>query len=311
MNLTPPNVGALSPRELEIRLAEPGIFLRTGAFITHLRSTIPSVAEGIGQMYADFPLEVQGDFADFHVSLDRPANPRRWYKPQVFFRFDGMTPFRPLPLDQAFPFFEWGLNWCVASQAHRYLIIHAAVVEKGGFAAILPAPPGSGKSTLCAALVSRGWRLLSDELALIRLGDGKLLPLPRPVSLKNASIQIIRGYAPDGIFAREVTGTTKGTVCLMKPPGDSVARAGEMAQVAWIIFPKYQPNTRPQLVALPKSRTFMRVAENAFNYSLLGSRAFETLGKVIDGCQCFDFTYSALDDAIEAFSSFTATALAA
>ncbi|MDB5823258.1 MAG: HprK-related kinase [Herminiimonas sp.] len=262
-------------------------------------------------MYADFPLAAQSDFADFHVSLDRPANLRRWYKPQVFFRFDGSTPFRPLPLDQAFAFFEWGLNWCVASQAHRYLIIHAAVVEKDGFAAILPAPPGSGKSTLCAALVTRGWRLLSDELALIRLVDGKLLPLPRPVSLKNASIQIMRDYAPDGIFAREVRGTVKGTVCLMKPPRDSVVRAGELAHAAWIIFPKYQADTGPQLVALPKSRTFMRVAENSFNYSLLGSRAFETLGKVIDGSQCFDFTYSALDDAMEVFSSLKPMALAA
>jgi HprK-related kinase A len=311
LNLTPPNVGALSRRELEIRLAESGIFFRTGAFITHLRSTIPSVAEGISHMYADFPLEAQNDFADFHVSLDRPANLRRWYKPQVLFRFDGMTPFRPLPLDQAFSMFEWGLNWCVSSQAHRYLIIHAAVVEKGGVAAILPAPPGSGKSTLCAALVSRGWRLLSDELALIRLGDGKLLPLPRPVSLKNASIQIMRDYAPDGIFAREVKDTTKGTICHMKPPRDSVARASEVAHAAWIIFPKYQPNTSAELVALPKSRTFMRVAENAFNYSLLGSRAFETLGMVIDGSQCYDFTYSALDDAIEVFSSLKPMALAA
>ena len=34
-------------------------------------------------------------------------------------------------------------------------------------AVILPAPPGSGKSTLCAALVNRGWRLLSDELTLV------------------------------------------------------------------------------------------------------------------------------------------------
>ena len=311
MNLIPSNVGALSRRELEIRLAEPGIFLRTGAFITHLRSTIPSVAEGIGHMYADFPLEAQSDFADFHVSLDLPANLRRWYKPQVLFRFDGMTPFKPLPLDQAFSMFEWGLNWCVSSQAHRYLIIHAAVVESGGLAAILPAPPGSGKSTLCAALVNRGWRLLSDELALIRLDDGKLLPLPRPVSLKNASIQIMRDYAPDGIFAREVKDTTKGTICHMKPPGDSVARAAEVARAAWIIFPKYEPNARAQLVALPRSRAFMRVAENAFNYSLLGSRAFETLADVIDGSKCFEFTYSALDDAIEAFSSLTPTALAA
>jgi HprK-related kinase A len=234
LNLLLPTVGALSRRELETRLAKPGIFLRTGAFVTHLRSTIPSVAEGIGQMYADFPLEAR-DFADFHLSLDRPANLRRWYKPQVFFRFDGQTPFTPLPVNQAFPLFEWGLNWCVSSHAHRYLIIHAAVVENGGFAAILPAPPGSGKSTLCAALVSRGWRLLSDELALIRLSDGKLLPLPRPVSLKNASIQIMRDYAPDAIFAREVAGTTKGTISHMRPPRDSVARASEVAHPAWII----------------------------------------------------------------------------
>jgi predicted ATPase len=33
------------------------------------------------------------------------------------------------------------------------------VVERDGHALILPAMPGSGKSTLTAALVQRGWRL--------------------------------------------------------------------------------------------------------------------------------------------------------
>jgi len=261
------------------------------------------VAEGIGLLYADYPLAEQDGFADFHVSLTPPRDLRRWFKPQVLFLSDGYPPFKPLPLDQAFPMFEWGLNWCVSSHANRYLIIHAAVVEKGGYAAILPAPPGSGKSTLCAALVNRGWRLLSDELALIRVSDGKLIPLPRPVSLKNASIDIIRHYEPSATLSREVADTMKGTVAHMKAPADSVARASEAVRAAWVIFPKYQADAAACLEALPQSRAFMRVAENAFNYSLLGVKGFETLAGLIDASLCYDFTYSKLDEAIETFDA--------
>jgi hypothetical protein len=269
------------------------------------------VAEGIGRLYTDYPLATDTDFADFHVSLERPANLRRWYRPQVLFRFDGRSPFKPLPFDQAFPMFEWGLNWCVSSYAYRYLIIHAAVIEKDGFAAVLPAPPGSGKSTLCAALVNRGWRLLSDELTLVRLDDGRILPLPRPVSLKNKSIEVIQAYVPDAVFSRTVADTMKGTVSHLKPPRDSVMRANETAQPAWIIFPKYQPNSPAQLVSLPQSRAFMRVAENAFNYSALGVHGFEALARMVDTSLCFEFTYSVLDEAIETFSSLNPMACAA
>lgn len=297
------NVSSLTPPELGSLLKQAGIFLQTGSFITHLQTSIPSVAEGIGLLYADYPLAEQGGFADFHVSLAPPRDLRRWFKPQVLFLSDGDAPFKPLPLDQAFPMLEWGLNWCVSSHANRYLIIHAAVVEKGGHAAILPAPPGSGKSTLCAALVHRGWRLLSDELTLVRIGDGKIIPLPRPVSLKNQSIDIIRRYEPDAIISRKVSDTIKGTVAHMKPPTDSVTRAAETAQAAWVIFPKYQAGEAARLEVLPQSRAFMRVADNAFNYSLLGTKGFETMANLIDASRCYDFTYSVLDEAIETFDA--------
>ena len=261
------------------------------------------MADGIELLYADYPLAEEGGFADFHVSLAPPRNLRRWLKPQVLFLSDGVSPFKPLPLDQAFPMFEWGLNWCVSSHANRYLIIHAAVVEKGGYAAILPAPPGSGKSTLCAALVNRGWRLLSDELALVRVGDGKIIPLPRPVSLKNESIDIIQRYESDAVLSRKVSDTMKGTVAHMKVPTESITRAAETAKAAWVIFPKYQAGAAVRLDALPQSRAFMRVADNAFNYSLLGVKGFETMAGLIDSSLCYDFTYSVLDEAIETFAA--------
>ena len=284
-------------------LRRQGITLRTGPFTSRIRTAIPSVAEAIALLYADYPIAQPDDFADFHVRLTRPRNLRRWFKPQVEFRFDGNIPFKPLPLDQAFPMLEWGLNWCVSSHAHNYLILHAAVVEKDSRAAILPAPPGSGKSTLCAALVNRGWRLLSDELALVRPADGMLIPLARPVSLKNASIDIIKRYAPQAVFSRSVSDTQKGTVAHMKAPADSVARSQETAQPAWIIFPKYVPEAPARLEVLSRGRAFMRVADNAFNYSVLGAAGFTTLANLVDTSACYDFSYSKLDEAMEVFAA--------
>lgn len=305
------NLSSLSLPELEVRLAAPGIFLQTGPFITHVRSTMSSVAEGMAQLYSDYPLARQTDFADFHVSVERPRTYRRWLKPQVHFRFDGRSPFKPLPIDQAFPMLEWGLNWCVSSHANRYLIIHAAVVEKGGVAAVLPAPPGSGKSTLCAALVNRGWRLLSDELALLCIDSGKIAPLPRPVSLKNTSIDVIRGYVPQGVFSRRVRDTMKGSISHLKPPGDSVRRMAELVRPGWIIFPKWQNESPVRFQPLSRARTLMRVAENAFNFSTLGTRGFEALARLVDASLCYDFTYSILDEAVEAFAALKPMAVVA
>ncbi len=296
------NISTLTATELGHRLKNAGLFLQTGTFITHLKTSIPSVAEGIRLLYADYPLIEHLDFADFHVSLTYPRNLRRWLKPQIQFLFEGKPPFSPLPADQAFPMLEWGLNWCVSSHANHYLIIHAAVIEKGGYAAVLPAPPGLGKSTLCAALVNRGWRLLSDELALIQISDGKIVPLPRPISLKNQSIDIIQRYEPDAVLSRKISDTIKGTVAHMKPPTNSIVRADETAQAAWVIFPKYQAGAPTQLKKLLRSRAFIRIADNAFNYSLLGIKGFETLTGLVGTSHCYDFTYSSLEDAIETFS---------
>jgi len=292
--------------QLRARLAH-GLHLRTGNFTTRLQSTIAEVADGIGLLYADYPVASPDSFADFHLRLLRPSSLRRWVRPQVELHYNGRALFKPLPLDQAFAMFEWGLNWCVASRAHSHLIIHAAVVEKGGQAARLPAPPGSGKSTLCAALVGRGgWRLLSDELTMLRLATGQIVPLPRPVSLKNESIELIRGYVPDAVLSRPVTDTSKGTVAHMRAPRDSVAQAGQPASPAWVVFPRYQAGADTLLTPLQPAHAFMELAENSFNYSVLGVRGFDALGRLIDQCQGHRLAYSRLDEALDCFDVLAA-----
>ena len=284
-------------------LESDGVCLHIGPFVVKLQSSFPLVSESLYHLYADFVVDVKADFADFHVSVQSPKGLRRWFRPQCLFNFDGLIPFKPLPANHAFVFFEWGLNWCISQHAHQYLVVHSAVLEKNGKAVILPGIPGAGKSTLCAALSLNGWRLLSDEFALFSLSENHLTPIPRPVSLKNESIDIVRQLKGGTIFGPLVENTHKGTIILMKPKTDYVEASCQMAKPAWIIFPEFKTSAQTKLIPVSKGKGFMEVKKNCFNYDLLGYRGFKALGQLVELCKCYNFSYSNLDEALKTFDN--------
>ena len=295
-------LASLSAAESRKRLRDGELFLRVGPFSVRLQSPLADVANEIYRLYCHHRL-VGGDFCDYHVAVGSPFGLRRWFRPQSLFFLDGRAPFKPLPRSQAVPLLEWGLNWCVASQAHQYLILHAAVIERDGHCAIMPGDPGSGKSTLCAALIHAGWRLLSDELALIDLHSGQVHGIARPVSLKNESIDVIQRWADDAVFSARYTDTVKGTIALLRPPAQAVARADEPAIPAWVITPEYAPGAAPSLQSSSRAMTFMELAHNGFNYSIHGRAGFDALTALVDRCTCLHFRYSRLEDAVAAFDT--------
>jgi HprK-related kinase A len=296
------NVGELSAAELTRRLCGAGLRLRNGPAVMCVRSHLPEVRAGVALHYARHEVPADEQFTDFHIGIDRPAGLRRWLRPQIQFTLDGEPPFTPLPGNQGYPMFEWGMNWCISMHMHRFLIVHAAVVERGGRAMILPAPPGSGKSTLCAGLVWRGWRLLSDELALINPATGDITPVPRPVSLKNASIDVIRRFAPQARFGPVVHETMKGSIAHFSPPPGAVERCGDTALPAWVVLPRFSAGSETRLTPLSKAKAMMALADNAFNYHVHGASGFHTMAALVGRSDCFEFSYSRLEEAVDLFA---------
>ncbi|MDP3168426.1 MAG: HprK-related kinase A [Hydrogenophaga sp.] len=296
----------LTPAELRERLAKGDLVLRVGPFSFELSCPLPQVAEALMRLYADYPVLDRSEFVDFRVSISKGLGWRRWIRRQAIFSFDGYEPFVPLPEKHAFPLLEWAMNWCVSMHTYHYLLLHSAVIEREGCAAIMPAPPGSGKSTLCAGLVNRGWRLLSDELALISLKDIAIKPFGRPISLKNQSIDIIRQYVPDAVFSEVVHDTSKGSVSHMRVSPAHLARIEETARPRWVIFPRYVAGAKPRLSKRSKADSLLELGRNSFNYLILGKLGFDVLADVIDACDCYDFEYSQLDDAVAVFDELVA-----
>ena len=275
------------------------MLFQSGPFKVRLEAPIARFSETLALMYGA-ALTNSGPFAefvDYYIRLHRPHNLRRWWKPQVLFQTDAKSPFAPFPLDHAYPLFEWGLNWCIAVQAHQYLMLHSAVVERRGNALILPANPGSGKSTLCAALMFRDWRLLSDEFGLVQPEAGTVIPLPRPIPLKNESIPVFRAFAPAAVLGPIYEKTRKGDVAHVRPTAESLNRAREPAFPRWLVFPQYRKEALTKLYPFPKGRAFLKLAGNAFNYRLQGARGFKTVANIVKNCECYYLEFSDLDQA--------------
>ncbi len=279
-------------------LASTGICLDVGSAQLKVHSDSPALAIQLQAVYRHFPFIDQSDWADAHIRIMRPRGVRRWIRPQVLLYCDGQLAFDPFPSDSPLPLFEWGANWLIAQRLNNLLLLHAGAVERDGFALILPALPGSGKSTLTAALTQRGWRLLSDEFGAFDTNAGVFQAMLKPVALKNQSIEVIRNFAPDAVLGPEFPKTRKGRVAHLAPGKMAVQRRRESARPGAVVLPKWQAGSPTRWEPLPEHVLFPALAFNAFNYNLLAETGFQAVINLVRQCPAWQLVYSDLDDAL-------------
>ena len=275
--------------------------INTAPFSLRVTNRSKSLLSALSELYPPALITSvdTGHIYDFCLNVKRKWS--GWGRP--FHVASGQQHFRMTDTEQVLPVFEWGFNWCVASYQHQYLAIHAAVLERDGKALIMPAPPGSGKSTLCAALMLEGWRLLSDEMCLVDLDSGEIVPFVRPISLKNQSLYLVQKWYATAQVRQITTGTTKGTVGFLLPTDLSWQAYKRTAKPAWIVFPQFNAEIAElQLSAMSKADAFMHLANNAFNYAVLAEQGFKSLGRLMQEVNAYRLEYADIDQAIAELS---------
>ena len=73
----------------------------------------------------------------------------------------------------------------------------------------------------------------------------------------------------------------------------------EPAAPRLVVLPRDQAGAATALTEMPKSACFAELTQNAFNYVLLGQRAFEALADLTDRVRAFRLVYSDLAQANE------------
>lgn len=288
----------LSEREVGSRLAGAGVALDFGLVRARVVSNTSNLPRMIQRVYGGFPVIDAEGFFDLTVRLNTPGLLRRFIRPIVEFQVETQAPFPPYPADTPLPLLEWGINYVLSDRRHDHLLLHGGTVARGRNAVVMPALPGAGKSTLTAALMLRGYRLLSDEFAALNLGSGTLTPCVRPIGLKNESIEVISRFSEHAVLGPVFPKTPKGRVAHVAPTQQSIDRRSEPADPKLILFPRFLPGASTQLLRVSQGEAFARVSGNSFNYELLGADGFRAAIDLVRSCRIASLVYSDLDSAV-------------
>lgn len=193
-----------------------------------------------------------------------------------------------------------------AVQRHSYLFqIHAGVVSNGQKCLLLPAAPGSGKTTLTAALTAAGFQYFSDEVALLEEPDLEVRPVPISLSVKSGALEVLAPLFPQLRRSANHTREDFETVTYLNPPWVSV-RSGlsQTRPAGWIVFPKYSAGATTELRPIGKAEALARLmGEILVVAKPLDKRAVRSLVQWIQRVECYELPNSSLSQAVQLIGS--------
>jgi hypothetical protein len=164
------------------------------------------------------------------------------------------------------------------------LWLHAGAVERRGLALLLPAPSGSGKSTLVKSLCQSDWRLMSDDIAAVRMDFDQVLPFPKA--------PMMRTHPGREVPADVVARISREEVPLAL---DDIRR--QSAEIGAIVFPIFRNGAKAELLRYPPAEGAFELARNCMNLLDRKNAAFNRLAELAKVVPAYRLTFGNAPDA--------------
>jgi len=189
------------------------------------------------------------------------------------------------------------LNRLKLENEPHLLHVHSAAVARGDAAVLLVGRSGVGKSTLTAGLVSRGWDYATDEQVTISPDSGRLIPYPRPITLRRAVWPL---FTDVGEVRAALAGPAVGQRIEIAPATLGSVSDFEKLTPMMIVAPNHDATLETRIERLPSTAASVELlATSCFDMDRLGPAGLEALIALACRCCGWRLTYSDLDEASE------------
>jgi HprK-related kinase A len=302
-------ISGLSFQEVSAALAGPGLRVSLGPVNVRIQTRLQELARQIFVLYAKHEL-AEDDIAEIHVRVIARRFIRKPFSAAVECLLDGQSVLPAVPVAQALDLLERCIKLAFVTRINYLLLFRAASLERNGHVLLLPGQQRSGKTTLSVALIRHGYRLLSDEFGILDLRSGQFVPMPTALSLSHESIQVLRQFSPEADMGQATGDAGFGTAKYLRPPEESVRRAGETASARWTVFPAFSalgeaPDERFELEPLTEGTMFLMLATHSYDYEILGAEGFRAVSQLVRSCRGYSLAYSDLENAVIALNDLT------
>lgn len=168
--------------------------------------------------------------------------------------------------------------------------VHAAVLVRNQAALLLLGEAWAGKTTIALALVDRGWRYFSDDVAVIERGTGLVRPLPKPPGVKAHSWEDMRSHW-----------SSAAPVELGRPPGPFVipppfvGSLEDRARPTWTVILSYKEEAKAAVTSLTSGQALARLGEFA---GAVDAGTLSALAAVVSSTRPVLLAYGSTPDAV-------------
>jgi hypothetical protein len=174
-------------------------------------------------------------------------------------------------------------------------MIHAGVVAGPNGAILLPAAPHGGKSTLAAALTYSGYKLLSDDTAILDGPTETIHPFPIGLSLRSGSWPVLTDMIPELSRTPELVSGSE-VLKIVAPPCSRIALAP--LPVSTVIFPSYGADRREALGELSPGQALVKLSDAGLWVPHRDENVPQFL-KWLENLPCYQLEYSNLEAALD------------
>lgn len=192
-------------------------------------------------------------------------------------------------------FIEWIIIDTALEKMEGYYQIHGGAVVKNDRGLILPAAPGSGKTTLSVALTMNGFKCLSDDVVLIDADSLKLNPFSRNIFITEEKKAVFDRYGI-GLPLRKSEWMEYGGWDFIFHP------EAIQTTVDFIIFPKYNPAQKTELRRISKGKAIFEIIKESFNIHKFRDRGVDIVHRLVKNAECFQLTVNDMNEAVEIIS---------
>jgi hypothetical protein len=169
------------------------------------------------------------------------------------------------------------------------LWIHAGAVERNEKALLISGASGQGKSTLTTMLVHNGWRLMSDDVAPIRMNADQILPFYQaPLRRIDPGKQL---------SSEEVASLERESVAL-----SSESLRADPAELRAVVFPMFDRRASTRLIRMAKGAGALELLRNARNMIDHKAAAVERAAQLARSLPMFQLCYGSAADAVMALN---------
>lgn len=152
---------------------------------------------------------------------------------------------------------------------------------------MLLGPSGSGKSTVALELLRLGASYLGDESLSVTPGTRTVAAYPKPVTLKQGSLEWIRKDPSHPAAAVEPAANGRAQL-----RGGSISRVASHMVADVIVSVRHVPNSTGQLRRVDPAAGAIALLSDSLDGARMGPGCLEVVAPIVAGASCWELEYS-------------------